>query len=124
MKQWLKDSLPYIILIVCVSAIIYFIFHKGKSSDDLNAYKIEQLNEQLKIVLHERDSIQKELDITQDSVVNHIDSLLHVQGETQNKILNELNKKRETISVPNYGSDTLRYYFSRLRPIYHDLHTQ
>lgn len=119
-----NNWLSLIVLAACLTVILIFLYQKKSDSGDLNAYKLQELSDQLKTITHERDSLQKSLDASQDSIVNHLDSLLHVQVDNQDKILYALQHQRDNIPVPNYGTDTLRSYFSKLRPIYHDLHTE
>jgi len=124
MKNWLSKNWLQIVLVVTLIVIIVFVFQKKDSPDELNEYILRQKSDSILLIIKERDSLQSILDITEDSIANHLDSLLHVAVDNQNKTLNELQKQRNTIIVPDYGSDSLRSYFSRLLPVYRDLHTE
>lgn len=124
MKEWFSKNWLQLIVAISLVVIIVFIFQKRNSPDELNEYILKEKSDSIVLVRHERDSLQDVLNATQDSIINRIDSLLHVQVDNQDKILYELQKKRNTITVPGYDSDTLRNYFSKLLPIYHDLHTE
>ena len=124
MKYWLKNNWIQLVLVAAIVIMFIFIFQKRNNPNDLNEYILKQKADSIVLIRKERDSLQLIMDITQDSIVNHLDSLLHVAIDKQNKTLYELQKQREVIAIPNYGSDSLRQYFSNLRPIYHDVHTE
>lgn len=113
MKSWLSNNWLPLLLIIAFAA--YFIFHKQTKSDDLYEYQLKEVRDSLTTVQHDKDSLQQQLDATANSVINHADALQRMTLEAQLKILYELKKNRNAITVPDYGSDSLRRYYSQLR---------
>lgn len=115
MKQFLKDNWLQIIMVIALFVIMIFIFQKRYNSDELNAYKIKQLEDKISPLEKEIDSLKLILKHTDNSVNNHFDSLLKASIDANQKTIYELKRQKTLVNTANFSSDDLKSYFSNLK---------